>query len=88
VVLYVVAFAWPPLALLWCRKPGQALLNLLLLLGLAVVASMKVLPDPLLAVIAIMAFLWPIGVVAERRATGRAARRILEAWRPPPTGGP
>jgi hypothetical protein len=78
--LYLVAFAWPPLALLWCRKPGQALLNLLLLLGLAVAASMKVLPDPLLAVAAIMAILWPIGVVAERRAPGRAARRIREAW--------
>jgi hypothetical protein len=86
VLLYVVAFAWPPVALLWCRKPWQALLNLLLLLGLAVAASMKVLPDPLLAVVAVMAVLWP--VVAERRAIGRAARRIREAWGPPHDGGP
>ena len=79
-LLYFVAFAWPPVALLWCRKPWQALLDLLLLLGLAVVASMKVLPDPPLAALAIVGVLWPIGAVAQRRATGRAARRIREAW--------
>jgi hypothetical protein len=81
--LYFVAFAWPPLALLWCRKPWQALLNLLLLLGLAVAASMRVLPDPLLAAVAAVAILWPIGIVAGRRAPGRAARRIREAWGEP-----
>ena len=79
-LLYVVAFAWPPVALLWCRKPWQALLDLLLLLGLAGAAALKVLPDPLLTVAAVLAILWPIGAVAQRRATGRAARRIREAW--------
>ena len=78
-LLYLVAFAWPPVALLWCRKPWQALLDLLLL-ALAVAAALKVLPDPLLAVAAVLAILWPIGAVAQRRATGRAARRIREAW--------
>ena len=79
-LLYLVAFAWPPVALLWCRKPWQALLDLLLLLALAVAAALKVLPDPLLAVAAVLAILWPLGAVAQRRATGRAARRIREAW--------
>jgi hypothetical protein len=79
-VIYLLAALCPPLALLWCRKPWQALLNLLLLLGLAVAASMKVLPDPLLAAAAVVGVLWPIGVVAAQRAPGRAARRIREAW--------
>ena len=31
--------------------------------------------------------LWAVGAVAQRRATGRAARRIREAWGGP-TDGP
>jgi len=91
VVRYAVA--WPPLALRWCRKPEQGLLNLVRLLGLAVAASTRVLPDPLLAALAGVAILWPIGPVfalgrRPRRPAGVGRiRRVGRALAHPPTAG-
>jgi hypothetical protein len=45
-------------------------------------------PDPVPALGAAVAVLWAVGAVAQRRAPGRAARRIREAWGPPAAGGP
>ncbi len=85
-MIYVLAACYPPVALLWCRKPGEALLNALLLAGTAAGYISGVVADPLPALGAIGAMLWAVGAVAQRRATGRAARRIREAWGPPAGG--
>jgi hypothetical protein len=79
-MVYVLAASFPPVALLWCGRPWQALLNALLLAGLIAGDISGALGAPLPALLAIVAVLWAVGAVAQRRATGRAARRIREAW--------
>jgi hypothetical protein len=77
-VPYLVAVFLPPVALLWCRRPWQALLNAVLIAGV-----LRWVPPELAAVLAIAAILWAVAAVAHRRAPGRAARRIREAWGAP-----
>jgi hypothetical protein len=86
-VVYVLAASFPPVALPWCRKPWQALLNAVLVVGLIAGDVSERLPDPLPALGAVVVVLWAVGAVAQRRALGRAARRIRETWAPP-AGGP
>jgi hypothetical protein len=79
-VVYVLAASFPPIALLWCGKPWQALLTTLLIAGLIAGDISDRLVDPLPALGAVLVMLWAVGAVAQRRAIGRAARRIREAW--------
>ena len=84
---YLLAALCPPLALLWCRKPWQALLSLLLLLGAIAGAGSGALGEPLPTLLGWGVVLWAVGAVAQRRVTGRAARRIREAWGGPTDAG-
>jgi hypothetical protein len=88
-VWYLLALLVPPLALLWCRKPWQALLNALSLLGLLLLGAAGVLNavPAVLTVAAVALVLWAVLAVDRRRAPGRAHRRIREAWVPESQGG-
>jgi hypothetical protein len=88
-VWYLLSVLFPPLALLWCRRPWQALLNALSLLGLMLLGAAGVLnavPAVLTVAMAAVA-LWAVLAVDRRRAPGRAHRRIREAWVPERQGG-
>jgi hypothetical protein len=78
----------PRVALLWCGRPWQALLAILLIAGLVAGDVSDLLADPFPVLGAVLVMLWAVGAVAHRRAVGRAARRIREAWRPPADRGP
>jgi hypothetical protein len=82
-VPYLAAVFLPPVVLLWCRKPWQALLNAAVVAGL-----LGWVPPELAPVLAAAAILWAAAAVAARRAPGRAARRIREAWTGPGHTGP
>jgi hypothetical protein len=79
-VIYLLAALFPPLTLLWCGKPWQALLTLAVFVGLIAGVGSGVLREPLPTLLGWWMVLLAVGVVAKRRAVGRAARRIREAW--------
>jgi hypothetical protein len=79
-MVYLLAALFPPLTLLWCRKPWQALLSFVLFIGVIVGVGSGVLSEPLPTLLGWWMVLSAVGAVAQRRAPGRAARRIREAW--------
>jgi len=79
-VVYLLAALFPPLTLLWCGRPWLALLTLAVFVGLIAGVGSGVLREPLPTLAAWWIILLAVGTVAKRRAVGRAARRIREAW--------
>jgi membrane-bound metal-dependent hydrolase YbcI (DUF457 family) len=63
-MVYVLAASFPPVALLWCRRPGQALLNALVLVGAIAGDTSRALGAPLPALLAIEAVALGVAVVA------------------------
>jgi hypothetical protein len=70
-VPYLLAVLFPPPALLWCRKPGQALLSVAALLAVPVGSGAGVPGDPLPSLLASWLVL---RAVARQRAPGGAGR--------------
>ncbi len=79
-MLYLLALTFPPIALAWCRRPWQALLNAVLLLGILAWGSFAGPGNPLPALLVLGVLGWAVGAVARRGAEGRATRRIHDHW--------
>jgi hypothetical protein len=79
-MLYLLALTFPPIALLWCRRPWQALLNAVVLLGIVAWGPFAGPGNLLPALLVLGVLVWAVGAVARRGADGRATRRIHEHW--------